>query len=194
MIYNANQSVTDDNVAHVKAALEQLEAVEHDNWLPDVKSAKYLLRGMLKEFDKYKKWGDTDSCGGVASVVTYPENCCWDFLRNHTGETWLQFQFSTGGFLFGDDYDRELFEEFFFNFIMSVYHGDLDRSNNVVIFDAEHAHEAIESYKKLREEYAAKYRQRVQERRVEELRATLRKAEAALSSSGPDKEDSDAER
>lgn len=56
MIYNANQSVTDDNVAHVKAALEQLEAVEHDNWLPDVKSAKYLLRCMLKEFDKWATW------------------------------------------------------------------------------------------------------------------------------------------
>ena len=189
MIYNASQSVTDDNIAHVKAALEQLEAVKYGDWLPNVNSAIYRLRDALREFDKYKKWGDTDSCDGVASVITYTKDCRWHFLRNHTGETWLQFSFPTGGFLFGDDYDFELFYEFFFDFVMSVPYGDLDRVNNVVIFDAEHAHEAIASYKKLREEYAEKYRRRVQERRVEKLREELSKAESALSSSGPDAEE-----
>lgn len=93
-------------------------------------------------------------------------------------DRWLIcISFSIGAYIFGEDYDYELFEEFYEE--LKSYKCDFsDDTNKEIYFYIENAHKILNDYDGIYEKYINKHKERLKQKEKEELRARLAKLES----------------
>lgn len=90
------------------------------------------------------------------------------------GERLYVIQFPSGPYIFGQEYPRETFEQFF-NELKAFGPKYSDRMNRGLWFTSENAKEVFEAYDGIYKKWQGKVEEELKQRRVDELKAELRK-------------------
>lgn len=88
----------------------------------------------------------------------------------------LSLGFSTGAYIFGEDYPKELFDEFF-NELKSYNPKYIDTTNKYLYFSMENAGRIFNEFNDILKKYNDKNREDYKKRRATKLRAELEKLE-----------------
>ena len=91
-------------------------------------------------------------------------------------EQLVSFKFSTGAYIFGDDYPTELFQKFFLE--LKSFNPDYsDSHNHCIYFKVERAKDVFNSFNDILKKYYEINKEDAKKRRIEKMKADLLKLE-----------------
>lgn len=176
---------------HKAAYEEMIAALKKHEELPCVSSALYELTGAMQKCEHYEKWGiecsywdDDIKFGGIGIYTMHIKeipNQTWDeSLTSHAlvfdePQELLMIWFSTGPYIFGQDYPIELFNEFYFVLKTACPPAYEDDMNHQLYYRPEDAARAYETCKNLYKEYTDKYKEQAKAREIKRLEEELAK-------------------
>ena len=113
-----------------------------------------------------------DSWCGDISLGIYNENNVSNMEEKPKNEMLLSIMFPTGAYIFGEDYDTEIFDEFYKE--LKTYNPKFcDDLNHYLYFDLESAGKIYNEYRNIYKKYKEKYNARINERRIAKLKAEI---------------------
>jgi hypothetical protein len=174
-----------------KAAYDEMMAVlTKYKQLPCVDNAMYKIRYVAQACQDYEKWRidkpywDYSLCLNGISIYTCPvaeisnqinKHGMHETLKFTEPKDLLQIWFSTGAYIFGQDYPKELFNEFYCALKTECPPLYEDGLNAHIYYKPKDAAKAYETCMRLYDEYSQKYKEQVKERRVKALEEELAK-------------------
>lgn len=171
---------TKQKYEQVFAMIDDFELFKEERWRMQNYADRHIFKEELSEYGieieicnangwNYSKLDDNVciiTCDGVLRGISYPDNGNQIFGR------FMQIRFSTGPYVFGDDYPVLFFRRFF-NELKDLGPEAIDSANNCLYFSMDKAGKVYESYKFILEKYREEYR-------VEGLRRELKKIQDNL--------------
>lgn len=174
-----------------KAAYDEIMAVlTKYEQLPCVDDAMYKIKYVAQACKDYEKWRidkpnwEHSLCQHGISIYTHhvAEICnqlnkdgCYETLTFTEPKELLQIWFSTGAYMFGRDYPKQLFKEFYCALKTECPPLYEDGLNEHIYYKPEDAAKAYETCMRLYDEYSQKYKEQANERRVKALEEELAK-------------------
>lgn len=172
----------DEIVPHKDAIRAAYDALpELDTWCSEYERVRCGLQNLLSEIDDFERFGDTNVCG-CAGIYKFPDGK-WGYYNDRVDPAtrYLEIRFSSGAYFFGDDYDRELFNEFFAMLSSDTNPLCIDTPNHALLYAESDSKQALAKLNELVEAYNEKHKVRFKERRVKELERQLAAARALAS-------------
>lgn len=99
---------------------------------------------------------------------------CSDNNKQPDNELLLVIRFSTGAYIFGDDYPTELFNEFWQE-LKEYNPAYLDSTNNCIYFSIAHAKDIFNNFQQILKKYHDKNKKEFISRKIKKLETELRK-------------------
>lgn len=175
--YDINLIATEENKKRLKRALSELEKVKDPRFggkYPYAQASVNEIKGILAEIDRYEKWG----WNGNWSCIRVQRFC--NGAQEHWGyngeeleqDTWLVIEFPTGPYWFGDAYDKEMFEWFFAE-LQEAGPSHIDSVNHSLLFDEQHARQAVAHFEVCEAKYEELYKKRKKENRMKQIEREL---------------------
>lgn len=134
------------------------------------------LRGYGIEISSYNANGwcysQIDDYAHIITLDGENRTIAWSDDGKQICGRFLKISFSTGAYIFGEDYPKEFFQQFFSE-LKSIGHESIDSANKCLYFSMENAGKAYEAYKVILKKYR-------EENRVDALRRRAKKAEDDL--------------
>lgn len=178
MIYcDIDKIATEENKKHLRTALSELEKVKHpsfDGKYSYAQASVNEVRQILDEIEKFEKWG----WNGNWDCIRVQRFCNEAQLHwGYNGEkleqdTWLVIEFPTGPYWFGDSYDKEMFEWFFAE-LQAAGPSHIDGVNHSLLFDEQHARQAVAHFEACEAKYEELYKKRKKENRLKQIEREL---------------------
>lgn len=171
-----------DKIFKLLTQFDDLHILDTDNL--QEKADRHLYKLELEE--KYgiviKKEGanrNWENLGQFISLGMFGKNQrrtigCPDDGRQPEDEVLLLISFSTGAYIFGDDYDTEIFNEFFLE-LKSYGPKYSDSQNKKLYFTLENSTEVYNNFQKILNNFRGKYVARRDTREIEKLEEKLNK-------------------
>lgn len=150
-------------------------------WNHEYTEVKHGLETILGDIDIFERFGNVSRLGDLAHVCRIPDGR-WGYHNTvvPTDELFLIIRFSTGAYYFGQDYDTELFDEFFSALVGETSPRIIDEHNHALVFNEADSKQAVECCHKLIKEYEEKHRGRAKDRRRRQLEQELQKIKEDL--------------
>ena len=112
--------------------------------------------------------------------VTYWDERC-EVLNSkpqpEPGRWLIKFEYSTGAYIFGDNYCRDLFQDFFEELKSTFKYDFIDPLNHTLYFYLENSKEIVDNYYEIFRKYSAKYKEYSVKAEKEKLQARLKELE-----------------
>lgn len=161
----------------IRAAYDALP--ELDTRCSDYIHVRCCLQNLLSGIDDVERFGDMGDAYGCAHIYKFPDGK-WGYYneRIDPATRYLEIRFSSGAYFFGEDYDTELFNEFFALLSSDTNPLCIDTHNNALLYAEADSKQALAKLKELEEIYNEKHSVRYKERRVKELERQLAAARA----------------
>lgn len=175
-------------------ALKQIKKICEDNKFSNEENDLYTLRSLergvtsiiekIEKLKKYEKFS-TDCDFDCKLIFEYGGDCMVckrDYITNVgeiCEEELFEISFPTGAYIFGNKYDKELFDEFFEELKNGTNYKYIDELNHSLYYSFENdkAYKAYDYYKELMKEYHKKYKDRKKEQDIKELKIKLEELE-----------------
>lgn len=170
----------DEIVPHKDAIRSAYDALpELETWCSEYERVRCGLQNLLSEIDDFERFGDTGGAYGCAHIYKYPSGK-WGYYNDRVDPAtrYLEIRFSSGAYFFGDDYDTELFNEFFAMLSSDTNPLCIDTPNHALLYAESDSKQALAKLNELVEAYNEKHKERFKERRVEKLRRELERLES----------------
>jgi hypothetical protein len=120
-----------------------------------------------------KKWSKISQHIGIAYYDGTQKHIAWeDDLLNPTGVYLLVISFPTGAYIFGEDYPKDLFREFF-DELKSYNPKYCDTRNSTLYFSLDNAKDVYNNFDKIIEKYKTIHKESSIEREIKELETRL---------------------
>lgn len=179
-----------------KAAYDEIMAVlAKYKQLPCVDDAMYKIGYVAQACQDYEKWRidkpywNSSLCQHGISIYTCPVAEIDNQINKYRGYETLKFTepkdllqiwFSTGPYIFGQDYPQELFNEFYCALKTECPPLYENEFSNILYYKPEDAAKAYETCMRLYYEYSKKYKEQFKERRVKALEEELAKLKGGV--------------
>ena len=171
---------------HIKEHLKNLLTVDDDYKIRDfLETVKIKLRVINLNKNYGLKIQERDCKGSTfiridrykgSIYIDTPSTILNSTAQPTVGEELMSFDFPTGAYIFGNDYDKELFNEFFEE-LKTYGYKYIDEINHHIYFDLVNGTKLFNEYPNICQNYQCKYNKRAQERKKERLLAELREME-----------------
>ena len=173
----------DEIVPHKDAIRAAYDALpELDTRCSEYIHVRWDLQNLLSGIDDFERFGDMGDAYGCAHIYKFPSGK-WGYYNDRVDPAtrYLEIRFSSGAYFFGDDYDTELFNEFFALLSSDTNPLCIDTPNHALLYAEVDSKQALAKLKELVVIYRKKYEARFKERRVKELERQLAAARALAS-------------
>lgn len=176
--YDIDKVATEENKKHLKMALSELEKVKDPRFVDGrysyASASVNEIKDILAEIERYEKWG----WNGNWSCIRVQRFC--NEAQKHWGyngeeleqDTWLVIEFPSGAFWFGEEYDREMFG-WFFSELQEAGPSHVDTVNHSMLFDEQHARQAVKHFEACEKKYEELYKKRRKEIRMKQIEREL---------------------
>ena len=123
----------------------------------------------LGDYMYVSKWGKTNG-----RTISWPDND-----KQPKDELLLQICFSTGAYIFGEDYPQDLFEEFFLE--LKTYNPSfIDTNNKGLYYSMNNASVIHNKFNSILSKYIQKHKENAKQRQIIKLKADLEKLEQSI--------------
>lgn len=163
----------------IRAAYDALPELK--TWCSEYERVRRGLQNLLSDIDDFERFGDTGGAYDCAHIYKFPSGK-WGYHNDRVDPAtrYLEIRFPSGAYFFGDDYDTELFNEFFALLSSDTNPLCIDTPNHALLYAESDSKQALAKLNELVEAYNEKYEERFRERRVKELERQLAAARALV--------------